>query len=138
MSFEERKTHNETETQKAKQMKILVCGGRDYTDKVKLFVELDAIHKERKITDVVHGGARGADTMAHDWARQNNIRIWPYPVTKQEWKTYGKGAGPIRNQRMLDEHPDIKLVVAFPGHAGTANMIEKAKATNIELIEFKS
>lgn len=44
--------------------------------------------------------------------------------------TNGKAAGPIRNQRMLDEgKPD--LVVAFPGGRGTADMVRRAKAAGV-------
>jgi len=39
-----------------------------------------------------------------------------------EWDELGKKAGPLRNQRMLDEgKPD--LVVAFPGGGGTKDMV---------------
>jgi hypothetical protein len=42
----------------------------------------------------------------------------PYEVPQGEWDELGKKAGPLRNQRMLDEgKPD--LVVAFPGGGGT-------------------
>ena len=53
-----------------------------------------------------------------------------YPA---DWKKYGKSAGPLRNQRMIDEgKPD--LVVAFPGGVGTADMISRAKAYNISVL----
>ena len=45
-------------------------------------------------------------------------------------------AGHIRNQQMIDEgKPD--LVVAFPGGAGTADMIRRAKKHNLKVIEVK-
>ena len=48
-----------------------------------------------------------------------------------DWKKYGKKAGPLRNQQMLEEgKPD--LVVAFPGGNGTADMVRRAKKANIE------
>ena len=48
--------------------------------------------------------------------------------------THGKGAGPIRNQRMLDAgQPD--LVVAFEGGRGTADMITRTKRAGIEILE---
>jgi DNA-binding MurR/RpiR family transcriptional regulator len=53
-----------------------------------------------------------------------------YPA---DWEAYGKAAGPIRNQRMLDEgKPD--LVIAFsdlPTTSGTYDMIKRAKAAGI-------
>jgi len=59
------------------------------------------------------------------------IPVIPFPP---EWKRYGPKAGPIRNKQMLDEgRPD--LVVAFPGGNGTNDMVKKAKAAGIEVIE---
>ena len=50
--------------------------------------------------------------------------------------TYGKAAGPIRNQQMLDEgKPDV--VIAFPGASGTADMINRAGLTNVPVVRVK-
>jgi hypothetical protein len=47
-----------------------------------------------------------------------------------DWEKLGRSAGPIRNQAMLDEgRPD--LVVAFPGHHGTADMVRRARAAGV-------
>lgn len=52
-----------------------------------------------------------------------------------DWKTHGKRAGSIRNQKMIDDyHP--QLVVAFPGGAGTADMVRRARAAGIEVREI--
>src|SRR5262249_16770583 len=49
----------------------------------------------------------------------------PYGLPQGEWDELGKKAGPLRNQRMLDEgKPD--LVVAFPGGGGTKDMVRRA------------
>lgn len=48
----------------------------------------------------------------------------------------GKAAGPIRNQHMIDTaKPD--LVVSFPGGAGTADMVRRAKAAGVRVIEVE-
>lgn len=124
-------------------MKIIVCGGRDFTDHVFLFETLDALHKERPITLVIEGGQRtrtasqghqivgGADYWGMRWAKRCNI---PFVTVRAEWKIHGNAAGPIRNQQMLNDHkPDV--VVAFPGGDGTADMVHKAKKYNTEVIE---
>ena len=50
-----------------------------------------------------------------------------------EWHRLGRKAGPIRNQRMLDEgKPD--LVVAFPGGTGTAGMVALACKAGVRVI----
>ena len=49
-------------------MRVLVCGGRSFDDLPPLDRTLDELHAERPIATVIHGGAVGADTMAHFWA----------------------------------------------------------------------
>ena len=55
-------------------MIVLVTGGRDYKNQRELFGVLDKIHAERKFTFLVHGDARGADIMAHRWAKRNGVQ----------------------------------------------------------------
>jgi hypothetical protein len=83
------------------------------------------------VTTVVHGGAKGADALAGRWADAREVNT---EVFYADWAR-GKRAGPERNQRMLDSKPD--LVVAFPGGRGTADMVRRAKAAGIEVIEVE-
>lgn len=111
--------------------KVLVCGGRDFQNTVYLYTVLDDFHKAYQIGAVIEGGARGADRIAGYWARKNKIDLLIFPA---DWKTYGKAAGAIRNQQMLDEgKPDV--VIAFAGGTGTADMVKRAKAAGVEVIE---
>lgn len=50
-------------------MKVLVCGGRHWTDARFLFDMLDEWHAQEKITLLIEGGSRGADAMAFSWLR---------------------------------------------------------------------
>jgi hypothetical protein len=93
-------------------------------------VALDRLHTERQFGLVITGGARGADTMAHDWALSRGI---PTEVYMAEWERLGRKAGPLRNQRMLQEGKP-NLVVAFPGGRGTANMVSQANAAGVDVI----
>lgn len=78
--------------------------------------------------------ARGADSLAVQWARGYKITVEAYPA---RWSVYGKKAGYIRNKEMLDEgKPD--LVVAFPGGKGTSMMIELARKAGVRVIEIDS
>lgn len=116
-------------------MKVLVCGGRDFNDALTLGSWLGGIHKQRGITLLIEGGARGADFMAREFAKWSCI---PTKTFEADWDRHGKAAGPIRNQQMLDEgRPD--LVVAFPTKhsVGTYDMIAKAKKAGIEVLEIK-
>ena len=109
-------------------MRVLVCGGRDYLDRRRLYDALDGIG----ISFLISGGAAGADNLAADWAVYRRV---PKKVFVAEWEVHGKAAGPIRNQRMLDEgRPD--LVVAFPGGRGTADMVRRAQKAGIEVVRL--
>lgn len=125
--------------------RILVCGGRDFTNYELLRETLDDIIFERAWTltedvygnflpnvVIIHGGAKGADLLADQWAVVNWAGLEEY---KAEWDKYGNRAGPIRNQRMLDEGKP-QLVVAFPtpNSKGTWDMIRRAKRHGIETI----
>jgi YspA, cpYpsA-related SLOG family len=109
-----------------KKLRAIVCGGRDYHDRRHLAETLDSIG----ITDLAHGAARGVDALAHDWAWHRGVAVTAYPA---DWEKHGRAAGVLRNQQMLDEfHPD--LVIAFPGGRGTADMVRRATAANVQVI----
>lgn len=114
-------------------MKVLVCGGRDYIDAEYLDQTLDNFHRLFNFTQVIHGAARGADSLAGIWARARGIDEKPYPVLKGDWDKHGKRAGSLRNREMLvDGKPDI--VVAFPGHNGTWDMIQQARYAGVHVL----
>lgn len=112
-------------------VRVLVCGGREFAGGDWLFAVLGRIHRKRTITCVIHGAARGADTLADRWAQSEWIDRMVFPA---QWRTHGKAAGPIRNQQMLDEgKPDV--VVAFPGGRGTAHMVKIAREAGVPVYE---
>jgi hypothetical protein len=114
-------------------MRVLVCGGRDYADRDRLDAVLDRLHAERGFALVIAGGARGADTLAAEWANAQGV---PCEVYMAEWERLGRKAGPTRNERMLAEgKPD--LVVGFPGDRGTTHMCRVAREAGVEVIEVQ-
>jgi len=118
-------------------MRVLVCGGRDYgigkpDEWVSMFRVLAGNHERHYFTAIIEGGAPGADAGARTFGEQNGIPVLTFNA---DWKTHGKAAGPIRNQRMINEgKPD--LVIAFPGGKGTADMVRRARAAGIEVREI--
>jgi SLOG family YspA-like protein len=113
-------------------MRILVCGGRDYKNRNGVFEELDRLMAEHGALTIIEGGAIGADTFAGEWTcMQRSSRL----VTEHaNWEKHGRPAGPIRNQKMIDDHKP-NLVVAFAGGRGTADMVLKARSAGIKVIE---
>ena len=102
---------------------VLVCGGRKFTDWELVQTVLDQVGPAL----IIHGAAKGADTLAGRYARERGIPCRSFPVVWHDrWGKYMPGAAFDRNQRMLDEgYPD--LVVAFPGEGGTRDMVRRSR-----------
>lgn len=107
-------------------MKAIVCGGRDYSDSKYLESTLAQCVKWWKLTKIITGGARGADSLAHNWAARNRLAT---EIVYADWDTHGKSAGMIRNRKMLELKPDV--VIAFSGGTGTENMITIARKAGV-------
>jgi hypothetical protein len=113
--------------------RLLVCGGRDYADRGHVFATLDRVTAKRPIGLVIHGAARGADTLAGAWATERKVEAWAFPAN---WQKHGKAAGHLRNQAMLT-HGKPNGVVAFPGGSGTADMVARANSAGITVMEVR-
>jgi len=113
-------------------MKIIVCGGRAFTDHVLVDLVLGAIHHRYVVTELATGDALGADAIAESWGFVNSI---PRKIFKANWFKHGKAAGPIRNKQMLEDFkPDA--VVAFAGGKGTAGMVKLAEGAGVYVYKF--
>ncbi|RTM07422.1 MAG: DUF2493 domain-containing protein [Hyphomicrobiales bacterium] len=112
-------------------MRVLVCGGRDYTDERRVFSALQALQEQYgPFTHVIEGGASGADRLGFRWAHSNGISTLTF---RANWKAHGRAAGPIRNQKMLDDGKP-GLVVAFPGGKGTEDMVSRAGNAGVRVV----
>lgn len=107
-------------------LRVIVCGGRDYDDYEHVCKTLDGWRVSFPHIVVIHGNARGADSLADRWAKERGVKSWPVPA---QWKRDGRKAGPLRNRRMLGMSPDV--VIAFPGGRGTGDMIRQAEAAGV-------
>lgn len=82
--------------------------------------------------EIITGMAKGADTLIIDWCVVNWVVWHECPAL---WDVHGKAAGPIRNQQMLDDwEPD--LIIAYPGGAGTADMVRRGQKAGVEVIKI--
>jgi hypothetical protein len=115
-------------------VKILVTGDRKWRDAVLVFKVMQDLDPYINRLKLVHGDAAGADTIADVCGQLLGYEILRYPA---DWNQYGKSAGPIRNRQMLDENPDIDLVLAFHDdldHSkGTQDMVTEAKRRGIQV-----
>lgn len=100
----------------------IVCGSR--RGHYGVGAALSAFDQDhQRIVHVIVGSVFGVDRDAHTWALEHERMASVIPA---RWQTYGRAAGPIRNEAMAALcRPDV--VLAFPGGAGTAGMVEVAK-----------
>ncbi|WP_366108327.1 DUF2493 domain-containing protein [uncultured Brevundimonas sp.] len=111
-------------------MRLLVCGGRDFSDWRLLQRVLEDFHAKQPITLLIAGGATGADDLAVRWAHYRKLPACVFPAN---WKHLGKAAGPTRNKWMLDfGKPDV--VIAFPGGRGTDVMVQLAQEAGVKVL----
>lgn len=114
-------------------MRVLVCGGRDYSDETAVWDVLRPLGAMYGPVTVVHGAARGADALADRVARGFGYEVEAHPA---DWQQHGRSAGPIRNQQMLGT--GIDLVIAFPGGRGTEHMKQIAHAAGVDVYEVEA
>jgi hypothetical protein len=125
--------------------KILVTGSRDWTNWAAIERELRRFPAG---TILVHGAARGADSIADEIGYRLGFVIRSYPVPDEEWTRLGPKAGPMRNSKMLrEEHPDHDGIMISEGLAftldlersrGTRDMVGKLRGANIPVGVFAS
>lgn len=100
-------------------MRILACGSRGWTDAELIHWRLAGFGAK---TTIIHGCAKGADSLAEAAAVEHGYSIECYPP---DYDAEGPGAPLVRNLQMLDSEPD--LVLAFStvegGTAGTRHTL---------------
>lgn len=117
-------------------MRMLITGSRNYADRDTLLDAIEYYLGETYIEDVIiiEGGARGADRIAREHALDMGYVVETYPVN---WEKYGKKAGVIRNQEMVDNGADICLAFPLEDSIGTYDCIRRAKNAGIKTIIIK-
>lgn len=118
-------------------MNVLICGSRHFNNYELLKKILNKILKDKKGIIVLSGKARGADTLGEKYAEEKNIPVKEFPA---KWDKYGKAAGPIRNQEMIDI---ADMTIAFFGEnpeksRGTKDAVSRSKKKGIPVIEVKN
>lgn len=114
-----------------------MTGSRDLTDRQAVSDALDELydrawHYDGSSLTIVHGGARGADTLASEWCQMHNDVI--EEVHKPDWDAYGKVAGFVRNQEMVSLGADVCLAFPRGKSAGTRDCIARAENYMIPVV----
>jgi hypothetical protein len=103
---------------------VLICGSRTWTDRGIIDHRIAGLPVNAV---VIHGGAKGADTMAGEAARAQGLHT---AVVEPLWDLFGNAAGHRRNHAMLALRPS--LVIAFThGSRGTQGTIDEARKLGI-------
>ena len=110
-----------------KEYRLVVAGSRDFNDYSLLSAELDKLLAGKTNITIVSGTARGADRLGERYAAEHNLRIERFPA---EWEKYHKGAGPIRNTKMV-QSADAVIVFWDNESSGTKNIIECARKQDV-------
>lgn len=107
-------------------MKVAVIGSRTFMN----YEEVKRVLSTMKITLLVSGGAKGADSLGERYAKENNIET---KIFLPDWNKHGKIAGFIRNTDIVNE---AELVIAFWDgiSKGTLDSIKKADAQGKRLL----
>lgn len=97
--------------------RVIIAGGRNITD---IGEVVKAINDSGfVISEVVCGGARGADALGKQWADSHGIPVTMMPAA---WDVEGKAAGYKRNVRMGNYAQ--KAIVVWDGQSkGSGHMV---------------
>ena len=126
-------------------MKVVICGPIDFND---YEVVCQAIEKSGfEITEVVSGGAKGADTLGERWSREqlrkepkvskakwSDLKQEGAVIKKNKWGSYNSNAGFFRNEEMAKYCDGV--IAIDTGSAGTGHMIKMAKQYGKELYRY--
>jgi hypothetical protein len=113
-------------------VRLLICGDRHWDDYALIKKEIQDFNDNvDTIEAIIQGGAKGADFCGKLAAIELGI---PYEEFLADWDRQGKRAGPLRNQRMLEEgKPDYVLAFHddFENSKGTKSMVNIASKAGV-------
>lgn len=121
-------------------LRILVTGSRFWTDwatvrdalveAARPWIKGNDTNNGKHVT-VVHGGARGADTIAGELAKVMGLNVEVHPA---DWDRYGKAAGHIRNTEMVNAGADVCLAFPLGESRGTRHCMRTAEKAGIPVV----
>jgi predicted Rossmann-fold nucleotide-binding protein len=127
-------------------MKLIIAGGRHYNMTPADHKQLDAILTKHQVTEIVSGGAAGADAAGEEWARSRGLPIKRFPAmwtvltqpdamikTRWDGTQYDARAGFRRNEQMAQY---ANAGALFKGGSGTADMRNRAKKHQLTIFEL--
>ena len=108
--------------------RIIFSGSRHWTNPTPIESRLKTLLAVHPDAVVVHGGARGLDSMVGSIATQLGLAV---EIHRADWSKWGRAAGPKRNQLMVDLGADHAFAYPLDGSKGTWDFVRKAKMAGI-------
>ena len=107
-------------------MNLIIAGGRLFNNYQLLKNSVDKLCKNHKITNIISGKAKGADSLGEKYAKERDINI----IAKEaDWNLFGKSAGYRRNVEMANIA--THAIVFWDGESkGSKHMIDIMKQQN--------
>lgn len=126
--------------------RILVTGSRHWRDREAvasgLLGALSVLYHPQELhpmvfewpaVTLVHGGARGLDSIAESLAKSWGMTVEEH---KAEWHHYGRRAGHVRNLRMVNEGADVCAAFPLGESVGTRDAMRLAAAAGIPVLNL--
>jgi hypothetical protein len=114
--------------------RILICGSRDFNDENAI---AKVIIKYQAGDILICGMAKGADSIAFELGKLRGMEVMEFPAN---WDLYGRAAGPIRNQQMLDKGKPEKVYAFYSDKEkskGTKDMVKRSRKAGVKTVENK-
>lgn len=111
-------------------MRYAIIGSRNFAD----YELLKSVLDKHFISQIISGGARGADSLAARYAKESSISLLEFIP---EWDKYGKTAGFIRNKDIV-RASDI-IIAFWDGESrGTKHSLDFASSLGKRCIVISS
>lgn len=121
---------------------VVITGSRSITDREKIFNKLEELLNPREIYTFIEGEAAGVDLISRDWCEINYVHVTTMAIPSNYHVMYGKAAGNIRNQDMVNKALniarsnglDIQGIAFWDGAStGTQDMISRMRKSGIPM-----
>ena len=121
--------------------RILITGSREWPNQPAVAAAILKAWTDmgKPPVTVIHGGARGVDTMAGDLITKQAalspfFRVEVHPAL---WDVHGKAAGFIRNAEMVSLGADLCLAFIYNNSKGATHTLELAEGAGIPCVVYR-
>jgi hypothetical protein len=114
-------------------MKVVFTGSRTFSAQDDIALLWSVMKALPASVRILVGDCRGLDRIVRDYAGELGLAYQIFPA---DWEKYGKAAGPIRNNTMLDYKPDLVIGFRKSASKGTTQCVGEAKDRGIPTLLF--